>query len=79
MEKNDEKQSQNKLKIDEKEYLIDSLPDEGKQLINGLRTADAQTKIYEDTLKLISVGKSKMIEDLKKILENIEPINPESE
>ena len=40
----------------------------------GLRTADAQTKMYEDTLKLIAVGKNKMVEDLKKILDNVEPI-----
>ena len=77
MEKNDEKQSKNILKIDNFEYLIDSLPDEGKQILNGLRTADAQTKIYEDTLKLINVGKTKLIEDLKKILDKIEPINKE--
>ena len=79
MEKNEQKQSQNILKIDDSEYLIDALPDEGKQLLNGLRTADAQTKLYEDTLKLINVGRVKMVEDLKKILENIEPINPKSE
>ena len=40
----------------------------------GLRTADAQTKMYEDTLKLISISKRKMIDDLKKILENVDPI-----
>ena len=67
-------QNQKKLKFDDSEYLVDSLPDEAKQLITGLRTADAQTKMYEDTLKLIAVSKRKMVEDLKKILDNIEPI-----
>ena len=62
------------LNIDNAEYFIDSLPDEGKGLVNGLRTADAQLKIYEDTLKMINIGKMKMLEDLKKILESIEPI-----
>tara|TARA_Y100001978_G_scaffold45208_1_gene40252 strand:- start:101 stop:322 length:222 start_codon:yes stop_codon:yes gene_type:complete len=62
------------LNIDNAEYFIDSLPDEGKGLVNGLRTADAQLKIYEDTLKMINIGKMKMLEDLKKIVENIEPI-----
>ena len=67
-------QNQKKLKFDDSEYLVDSLPDEAKQLITGLRTADAQTKMYEDTLKLIAVGKNKMAEDLKMILDKIEPI-----
>ena len=73
MENNIEK-NQKKLKFNDSEYLIDSLPDQAKQLITGLRTADAQTKMYEDTLKLIAVSKGKMVEDLKKILDNIEPI-----
>ena len=73
MENVDEK-NQRKLKFDDSEYLIDSLPDEAKQLIGGLRAADAQTKMYEDTLKLIAVGKRKMVDDLKKILSDIEPI-----
>ena len=67
-------QNQRKLKFDDSEYLFDSLPDEAKQLITGLRAADAQTKMYEDTLKLIAVGKRKMVEDLKKILADIKPI-----
>ena len=67
-------QNQRKLKFDDSEYLIDSLPDEAKKLITGLRAADAQTNMYEDTLKLIAVGKRKMVEDLKRILTDIEPI-----
>ncbi len=62
------------LNIDDSEYYIDSLPDEGKALVNGLRTADVQIKMYEDTLKMINIGKVKLLEDLKKILKNIEPI-----
>ena len=63
------------LNIDDSEYYIDSLPDEGKGLVNGLRTADVQLKMYEDTLKMINIGKMKLLEDLKKIVEHIEPIN----
>ena len=74
METPNPESNQKKLKFDNLEYAVDSLPDEAKQLITGLRTADAQTKMYEDTLKLIAVSKRKMVEDLKKILDNIEPI-----
>ena len=68
-------QSEKKLKIDDKEYLIESLPDEAKQLIAGLRTSDVQRNMYQDTLKLIAISKNKMIEDLKLILKDIEPIS----
>ena len=63
-----------KLKFDDSEYFLDDLPKEAKQLVIGLRTADAQTKMYEDTLKLIAVGKNKLIEDLKIILDKLQPI-----
>ena len=63
-----------KLKFNDSEYFLDDLPKEAKQLLMGLRTADAQTKMYEDTLKLIAVGKNKMVQDLKMILDKIEPI-----
>ena len=74
MENVNTESNQKKLKFDDSEYLVDNLPDEAKQLITGLRTADAQIRMYEDTLKLISISKRKMIDDLKKILDDIEPI-----
>ena len=40
----------------------------------GLRTEDAQTKMHEDTLKLIALGKNKIVQDLKMILDKIKPI-----
>ena len=74
MEENFEKKSKQKLKFDDSEYFLDDLPKDAKQLVIGLRTADAQTKMYEDTLKLIALGKNKMVEDLKIILDKIDPI-----
>ena len=74
MEEKIEGINKQKLKFDNSEYFIDDLPNEAKQLVIGLRTADAQTKMYEDTLKLIALGKNKMIEDLKNILDKVEPI-----
>tara|TARA_B100001093_G_C26758825_1_gene984704 strand:- start:589 stop:813 length:225 start_codon:yes stop_codon:yes gene_type:complete len=74
MENLDNKSNQGKIKFEDKEYSLDTLPKEGKDLVNGLKTAEAQLRMYQDTLKLISFSKSKMIGDLKKILENIEAI-----
>ncbi len=74
MTNSDSKQQGRKLKFEGSEYSIDSLPEEVKQLITGINAADAQTKMYKDTLKLISLGKSKLVEELRKNLENIDPI-----
>ena len=74
MSNSDLKEPKRKLKFEGSEYYIDSLPDEVKQLVTGINAADIQTRMYQDTLKLISVGKSKLVEELKKNLENIDSI-----
>ena len=73
MEEKTDGTNKQKLKFGDSEYFLDDLPKEAKQLVMGLRTADAQTKMYEDTLKLIALGKNKMVQDLKMILDKIEP------
>ena len=75
MEIQDQTESGNKLKIDEKEYLIETLPEKTKQILAGLRTADIQTNMYRDTLRLIEISRKKMIEDLKVDLKDVEPIS----
>ena len=70
----DSNEPKRKLKFEGSEYYLDALPEEVKQLISGINAADLQTKMYQDTLKLISVGKSKLVEELKKKLENIDAI-----
>ena len=74
MSNSDLNEPKRKLRFEGSEYYLDSLPDEVKQLVTGINAADIQTKMYQDTLKLISVGKSKLVEGLKKKLENIDPI-----
>ena len=75
MANSEQQKTESKIKIGDSEYLYDSLPEEAKKLVAGLRTADTQLRMHEDTLKLIAIGKSKMIEDLKEILEPIESLN----
>ena len=74
MSNSDLNEPKRKLRFEGSEYYLDSLPDEVKQLVTGINAADIQTKMYKDTLKLISIGKSKLVQDLKKKLENIDPI-----
>ena len=75
MTNSESSEQKRKLKFEGAEYYMDSLPDQVKQLVAGINAADLQTKMYQDTLKLIAVGKSKLVEELKKGLEDIEPLN----
>ena len=62
-----------KLKFDEVEYNLDDLPEQGKNLINGLKTVDIQLKMYGDTINLLNFSKNKMLQELKSILKDIKP------
>ena len=68
-------ETKRKLKFEGSEYYMDSLPEPVKQLVAGINAADLQTKMYQDTLKLIAVGKTKLVEELKKGLKDIDPID----
>ena len=63
-----------KLNFENSQYLIETLPDEAKKLVNALRTADVQLKMYKDTLNLISISKTKMIDELRMILKKVESV-----
>tara|TARA_Y100000589_G_scaffold293993_1_gene299328 strand:- start:1458 stop:1673 length:216 start_codon:yes stop_codon:yes gene_type:complete len=59
------------LTFDGKKYTIDELSDEIKEIIKNLQIADAQVKMQEDTLKLISLGRNSLANELRRRLENI--------
>lgn len=64
-----------KLKFDDNEYNFDELPDNAKTLLNGLQTVDLQLKMYGDTINLLKVSKNSMLNDMKNILKDIQPID----
>ena len=57
------------LTFEGEKYFIDELSDEVKEIIRRLQIADAQIRMHEDTLKLISLGKSVLAEELRNKLE----------
>ena len=59
------------LTFDGKKYVMENLSDEIKEVIKNLQIADAQLKMHEDTLKLLSIGKNSLVNDLRKKLEDI--------
>ena len=59
------------LTFDGNKYIMEDLSDEIKEIIKRLQIADAQLKMHEDTLKLLSIGKNSLVNDLRKKLEDI--------
>ena len=66
------------LSFEGKRYDINSLPDDIKQLVIGMQTANAQIKMHEDTLKLLSISRQTMARQLSERLRTIDPL-PESQ
>ena len=64
-----------KLKYNDKEYNFDDLPENGKSLLKGLQTVELQLKMYGDTISLLKVSKNSMLNDMKNILKDIQPID----
>ena len=71
MSSNDINSKKAVLTFDGKKYTIDELSDEIKEIIKNLQIADAQVKMQEDTLKLISLGRNSLANELRRRLENI--------
>ena len=59
------------LTFDGKKYIMDDLSDEIKEVIKSLQIADAQLKMHEDTLKLLSISKNSLVNNLRKKLKDI--------
>ena len=62
------------LDFDGKKYDINSLPDDVKDLLKGLKVADTQIRMHKDTLRLLDLGKNSLGAQLKQKLENISPV-----
>ena len=60
------------LTFEGKKYLINELSKEIKESIKGLQIAETQFKIYEDTLKLISISRNTLANQLREKLKNLE-------
>ena len=58
------------LTFDGKKYFIDELNDEIKVIVKNLQIADAQLKMHEDTLKLISLGRNTLANELRNKLKD---------
>ena len=60
------------LTFEGKKYLINELSNEIKESIKGLQIAEAQLKMHEDTLKLLSISRNTLANQLREKLKEIE-------
>ena len=60
------------LTFEGKKYSVNDLSDDAKEIIKGLQIAETQLKIHEDTLKLLSIGRNSLANQLREKLKNYE-------
>ena len=58
------------LTFEGKKYLINELSNDIKETIKGLQIAETQFKMHEDTLKLISISRNTLANQLREKLKN---------
>ena len=60
------------LTFEGKKYLINELSNDIKETIKGLQIAETQLKMYKDTLKLLSISRNFIANQLREQLKNID-------
>ena len=60
------------LTFEGKKYLINELSEDIKESIKELQIAETQLKMHEDTLKLLSIGRNFLINQLRDKLKNLD-------
>ena len=63
------------LTFDGNKYDINTLPNETKELVKGLQVADNQLRLYEDTLKVLAIGRQSLAKQLNEKLKEVKPIS----
>ena len=60
------------LTFEGKKYLINELSKDIQETIKGLQIAETQLKMHEDTLKLLSISRNSIANQLREKLKNLE-------
>ena len=60
------------LTFEGKKYLINDLSNDIKESIKGLQIAETQLKMHEDTLKLLSISRNTLANQLREKLKKLE-------
>ena len=60
------------LTFEGKKYLINELSHEIKESIKVLQIAETQLKMHQDTLKLLSISRNSLVNQLRERLKDLE-------
>ena len=60
------------LSFEGKKYFINELSNEIKESIKQLQIAETQLKMYQDTLKLLSISRNSLANQLREKLKNLD-------
>tara|TARA_B100000401_G_scaffold388216_1_gene293283 strand:+ start:188 stop:406 length:219 start_codon:yes stop_codon:yes gene_type:complete len=60
------------LTFEGKKYLINELSEDIKESIKGLQIAEAQLKMHQDTLTLLSISRNTLANQLREKLKNVD-------
>ena len=60
------------LTFEGKKYLINELSQDIKESIKGLQIAETQIKMHEDTLKLLSISRNSIANQLREKLKKLD-------
>ena len=60
------------LTFEGKKYNVNDLSNKTKELIKVLQIAETQLKMHEDTLRLLSIGRNSLANELREKLKNYE-------
>ena len=60
------------LTFEGKKYFINELSNEIKESIKGLQIAETQLKMHEDTLKLLSISRNSLANQLREKLKKLD-------
>ena len=72
MNKNTNDSANPVLTFEGKKYLINELSDEIKEFIKVLQMAETQLKLHQDTLKLLSISRNTLANQLREKLKKLE-------
>ena len=58
------------LTFEGKQYNVNELSEETKEIVRGLQIAETQLKMHQDTLRLLSIGRNSLANQLREKLKN---------